>query len=70
MTTMRIIDAKIPLEELRRMAEGRFGDLVKAVVDIDRGIMAVDAELHADEEAFLLDHGSRQEHLVAALVRE
>jgi hypothetical protein len=63
MTTTRIIDAKISLEELRRMAEGRFGDLVKAVVDIDRGIMAVDAELHADEEAFLLDHGSRQENL-------
>jgi hypothetical protein len=63
MTAIRIIDAQISLEELRRMAEGRFGDFVKAVVDIDRGIMAVDAELHADGEAFLLDQGSRQEHL-------
>lgn len=42
------------------MAEGRFGDLVKAVVDIGRGIMAVDADLHSDQEAALIDDGSRQ----------
>lgn len=45
------------------MAEKMFGDLVKAVVDIDRGIMAVDSELHADEEALLLSNGSKQENL-------
>lgn len=42
------------------MAEAMFGDLVKAVVDIRREIMAVDAELHADQEAFLLEKGSKQ----------
>lgn len=45
------------------MAEGRFGDLVKAVVDIRRNIMAVDADLHSDEEALLLEHGSMQADL-------
>lgn len=40
-----------------------FGDLVKAVVDIDRRIMALDAELHADQEAVLLDQGSSQKSL-------
>ncbi len=40
-----------------------FGNLVKAVVDIDREIMAVDAALHADQEAFLLEDGSQQENL-------
>jgi len=40
-----------------------YGGLVKAVVDIEKIIMAVDAELHADEEALLLDNGSRQENL-------
>ena len=45
------------------MAEAGFGDLVKAVVDVDRGIMAVDGELHADEEALLLENGSEQGHL-------
>lgn len=45
------------------MAESRFGNLVKAVVDVERKIMAVDGELHADEEALLLENGSRQENL-------
>lgn len=37
-----------------------FGDLVKAVVDVDQGIMAVGGEMQADEEALLLDEGSAQ----------
>ena len=37
--------------------------MVKAVVDIERQIMAMDAELHADEEAALLENGSCQEDL-------
>jgi hypothetical protein len=45
------------------MADARFGDMVKAVVDIEREVMAVDAGMHADEEAMLLDDGSEQAHL-------
>jgi hypothetical protein len=45
------------------MAQEGFGDLVKAVVDVERGIMAASAELHSDEEAALLDDGSRQADL-------
>jgi hypothetical protein len=37
--------------------------MVKAVVDIERGIMAVDGELHSDEEELLLQNGSRQANL-------
>lgn len=40
-----------------------FGNLVKVVVDIEKGIMAVDGELHADEEVLLLENGSKQEYL-------
>jgi hypothetical protein len=53
----------ISLDELRRMAADRFGDLVKAVIDVERRIMIVDAELHADQEAELLHGGSRQRDL-------
>ena len=62
---MRLVteDQPIALEDLRRMAAGRFGDLVKAVVDVGRGVMAIDAELHADQEAELLNSGSRQQDL-------
>ena len=45
------------------MAQARFGDMVKAVVDVDRGVMAVSGELHSDEEAMLLEDGSRQSDL-------
>jgi len=45
------------------MAKVGFGNLVKAVVDIKQGIMVVDASLHADEEALLLESGSSQADL-------
>ena len=54
---------RISLDELRDSAAGRFGDMVKAVVDVERRVMIVDADLHADEEAQLLAEGSRQEDL-------
>ncbi|MFA5777587.1 MAG: DUF5674 family protein [Parcubacteria group bacterium] len=60
---MKIIDKEITIQELKEMAEKMFGNLVKAVVDVEKEIMAVDAELHADEEAFLLENGSKQENL-------
>ena len=60
---MRIIEEPVTLDELKRMARAGFGDMVKAVVDIERGIVAVDGELHADEEALLMEGGSRQNDL-------
>ncbi len=48
---------------LAELAGERFGDMVKAVVDCARGVIAVGGELHADEEQALLDDGSRQEDL-------
>ncbi|HZK48531.1 MAG TPA: DUF5674 family protein [Thermoleophilia bacterium] len=60
---MKIIDHSIPMADLEAMAREGFGDLVKAVVDVERGIMAIDAELHADEEALLLENGSTQSDL-------
>ncbi len=60
---MRIVRDHMTLAELIELAEERFGDLVKAVVDIDREVMAVGEGMHADEEAGLLDDGSRQSAL-------
>ena len=48
---------------LREMARNHFGDLVKAVVDVERGVIAVDGEMQADEERMLLENGSSQENL-------
>jgi hypothetical protein len=63
MPAIRIVRQPISRTELRMLAEAGFGDMVKAVVDVGRGLMAIDAELHSDEEAALLDDDSLQADL-------
>lgn len=60
---IRIIKDPIAKSELTTIAQERFGDMVKVVIDIEQGIMAIGGELHADEEALLLEQGSKQENL-------
>ncbi|MCK4499262.1 hypothetical protein KAU11_02095 [Candidatus Babeliales bacterium] len=60
---MLIVDKEISMNTILEMSQNHFGDLVKTVVDIKRGIMAVDAEMHCDEEQFLLEKGSEQDDL-------
>lgn len=62
---METVTAQTPLalDRLRALAAERFGDMVKAVVDLGREIMVVGAEMHADEEAELLATGSQQRDL-------
>ena len=60
---MQIVAGQIALQALSAMAEATFGDLVKAVADVRRGLLAVDAGMHSDLEALLLDAGSDQADL-------
>ena len=60
---MKIITDPIPVSALQPMTEDLFEDMVKAVVDVERGQLAVHAELHSDLEALLLEEGSRQSDL-------
>ncbi len=60
---VEIIKITIPISHLGDIAAKQFGDLVKAVVDIEGKIMAIGGELHADEEAVLLEKGSSQANL-------
>ena len=57
---MKLIDKTITIAELKEMSQNMFGGLVKAVVDIEKKLMVVDAGMHADEETFLLEGGSLQ----------
>jgi hypothetical protein len=60
----RVTDAHpVSIEELRQMLGRRFNDLVKGVVDLRRGVLLLDADMHADEEAELLAEGSTQADL-------
>jgi len=60
---INIVEEAIDLKKLIKIGEEGFGDLVKGVVDIEKEIMAIGGELHADEEAILLSLGSKQENL-------
>ncbi|MDO9351743.1 MAG: DUF5674 family protein [Deltaproteobacteria bacterium] len=60
---IKIVEEPIDIKELGKIGEEGFGDLVKGVVDIEKEIMAIGGELHADEEAILLSLGSKQENL-------
>lgn len=60
---MKLIDKPIQVTELKNITIKMFGGLVKAVVDIEKKVMVIDASMHADEEAFLLKQGSIQDNL-------
>ncbi|MEX1061737.1 MAG: DUF5674 family protein [Patescibacteria group bacterium] len=60
---MKFIEETISRKELKNIASANFGSLVKAVVDVEKGVLVVDAELHSDEEAYLLENGSKQQNL-------
>lgn len=61
--TIDIVRRPTSRARLSSIAEGQFGDMVKAVVDVQRHVLAIGGELHADEEAALLEDGSAQQHL-------
>lgn len=60
---MQILQQPISREELRTLAQNTFGDMIKCVADVQKGLLALDADLHADLERMLLENGSAQENL-------
>ncbi len=62
-SAMLIISEPIPLTALLEMSKDSFDGLIKAVVDIEKGLIALNGDLHSDEESALLALGSRQEDL-------
>jgi Protein of unknown function (DUF5674) len=61
-----VVDRRIDLEQLAQLVARYFGDMVKIVVDVRRGVAAVGGDLHADAEALLLHAGSDQQDLWGA----
>ena len=51
----RIIKDKITLDELKVLAHEQYGDIIKAVVDLEQGIMGVGGELHVDIQSILIE---------------
>ena len=63
MEEIKVVKNSISKKELFEIAKQQFGDLVKAIVDVEQGIMAIGGEMHADEEVVLMEQeGSKREH--------
>lgn len=63
---MVILNKIVKKEELGTIEDTMYFEdmcMVKSVIDIDRALVAVNAELHADLEQYLLDNGSDQKAL-------
>lgn len=60
---MEILTNTVTLEYIRDLSQNWYGEMIKAVVDVDKGLLAIDAELHSDLEQLLLENGSNQQSL-------
>lgn len=60
---MIILERPISRAELKGYAANTFGDMIKCVADVEKGLLAIDADLHADLERMLLENGSEQSSL-------
>ena len=52
---MKIVKDKVSILELREMAKKMHDNLVKAMVDVEKRIIAIDAGLHADLMQYLIE---------------
>jgi len=59
---MPIIKDTVSINELHEYKK-RLGDMVKGVVDVEKGLLALEADMYADLEKVLLEQGSKQEDL-------
>ena len=60
---IEIISRRISEEEMRSFLGKPFSQMIKFVVDLQRGRIALGGELHADAETLLLQEGSKQSDL-------
>ncbi len=60
---MKLIKKPVTTDKLKKMSLVMHEGLVKAVIDIHKEIMVIDAAMHADEEKYLLELGSQQDDL-------
>jgi len=60
---IKIISSPVDKDVLVQLARDNYGDMIKGVADLKKGIIALGGELHADAESTLLQDGSAQADL-------
>ena len=58
--SIHLLTEKISRVELKTIAQESFEVMVKAVVDVEKGVLALGGELHADANVALLARGSEK----------
>jgi hypothetical protein len=58
-----VVAKRLSPTELSKFKGQPFPNMVKFVVDVDRGLLAIGGELHVDAEDILLDRDSQQQAL-------
>lgn len=58
MSKIILVKEKVPPDLLATFLGDPFEEVIKYVVDVERGIIALGGELHADAEAILIEDGS------------
>lgn len=61
--SIKIINKKITAGELQEIAKDFYIDMIKGVVDIERGILAMGGEYHLDANMVLIENGSKQQNV-------
>ena len=56
----KIVKDKIAKDELKTLAHAQYGDIIKAVVDVEQEIMGVGGELHVDIQSILIEKESSE----------
>ena len=60
---IKTIKDPISQNELQKIAQENFGDMIKGTIDIEKEIIALGGNLHSDSEAELLKNGSKQQNI-------
>lgn len=60
---IRVVKEKISTSDLKKLVGEGLDDILKAVVDIEKEIMAIGGELHSDANEPLIENGSKQDNL-------
>ena len=61
--TIKIVENKITKEELAEIGKEFYEEMVKAVVDVEKEIIAIGGELHSDAAEVLIKNNSQSENL-------
>lgn len=63
MGTTKIVTDTITISELKELAHEFYGDTIKAVADVEQGLLGVGGEFHSEIERLLIEgHGSQREN--------